>query len=83
MSVSNVSYKTITNLGWDSIELTNPVFHGDTLHAEGEVIGKRESESWGKAGIVTVETRGDKQTGDEVITFELTMLIPKREMEDS
>lgn len=82
MSVSDVSYKTIANLGWDDVELTNPVFHGDTLHAESEVLHKRESESWDEAGIVTVETRGYKQTGEEVLTFERTMLIPKQEMDD-
>ena len=79
MSVSDISYKTVANLGWDDIKLTTPVFHGDTLYAESEVIGKRESESRPGDGIVTVETRGYKQTGDQVISFERTMLIPKEE----
>lgn len=79
MSVSDVSYKTIANLGWSEIELTNPVFHGDTLRAESEVLKKRESESWEEAGIVTVETRGYNQNDDEVIRFERTMLIPKQD----
>ena len=79
MSVSDVSYKTVANLGWDAIELTNPVFHGDTLSAESEVVNKRESESRPDDGIVTVETRGFKQTGEQVIKFERTMLIPKQE----
>jgi itaconyl-CoA hydratase len=82
MSVSDVSYKTIANLGWDDIRLTNPVFHGDTLHAESEVLHKRESESWDDAGIVTVETRGYKQTDEEVISFERTMLIPTIDTND-
>lgn len=82
MSVSDVSYKTVANLGWGDIELTNPVFHGDTLHAESEVLAKRESESRPEAGIVTVETRGYKQTNEKVIQFERTMLIPKAGADD-
>lgn len=78
MSVSDVSYRTIANLGWGDVRLPNPVFAGDTLMAESEVLHKRESESRPEAGIVTVETTGFKQTGDPVISFERTMLIPKR-----
>lgn len=83
MSVSDVSYKTIANLGWDDIKLTNPVYHGDTLFARSEVLDKRESESRPGQGIVTVKTTGVKQTGEEVIEFERTMLIPKRDDEGS
>lgn len=79
MSVSDVSYKTVANLGWDDVRLTNPVFHGDTIYAESEVVDKRESESREGDGIVTVETRGFKQTGEQVVSFERSMLIPKEE----
>lgn len=79
MSVNDISYKTVANLGWDDVRLTKPVFHGDTIYAESEVLEKRESESRPGEGIVTVETRGHKQTGEEVITFERAMLIPKQE----
>jgi itaconyl-CoA hydratase len=77
MSVSDVSYKTVANLGWNDIRLSNPVFVGDTLSAESEVLDKRESESRPDDGIVTVKTTGFKQTGEEVISFERSMLIPK------
>lgn len=79
MSVSDISYKAVANLGWDDVELTNPVFVGDTLYAESEVVNKRESESRPDDGVVTVETRGKKQTGEQVITFDRTVLIPKRD----
>ena len=52
MSVSDVSQKTIANLGWDDIKLTAPVFAGDTVYAESEVLSKRESKSRPTAGIV-------------------------------
>jgi len=78
MSVSDVSYKAIGNLGWNDVKLTAPVFAGDTLYAESEVLAKRESKSRPTQGIVTVRTRGTTQ-GDKVcITFERTILVPKR-----
>lgn len=78
MSVSDVSYKAIGNLGWNDIRLTAPVFAGDTLYAESQVTAKRESNSRPTQGIVTVVTRGVNQDGDTVITFERTVLVPKR-----
>lgn len=78
MTVSDVSYKGIANLGWEEVKLTNPVFHGDTLTAESEVVNKRESESRDGQGIVTVKTRGFKQTGEKVIEFKRSVLVPFR-----
>lgn len=78
MTVSDVSYQGIANLGWEEVKLTNPVFHGDTLTAESEVIQKRESESRDGQGIVTVKTRGFKQTGEKVIKFKRSVLVPFR-----
>ncbi len=78
MSVSDVSQKTIANLGWSDVKLTGPVFVGDTLYAESEVLAIRESKSRPHQGIVTIRSRGFKQDGTEVISFERAMLIPKR-----
>lgn len=78
MSVSDVSQKTVANLGWNDVKLTGPVFVGDTLYAESEVLAVRESKSRPTQGIVTIRTRGLKQDGTEVISFERAMLIPKR-----
>lgn len=78
MSVSDISQKAVANLGWDDIRLTHPLFPGDTLYAESEVIEKRESKSRPEQGIVTVKTTGRNQHGDIVCTFKRTMLIWKR-----
>jgi len=78
MSVSDVSQKTIANLGWDKINLTSPVFIGDTLYAESEVLEKRESKSRPTQGIVSIRTIGKKADGTQFISYERTMLIPKR-----
>ncbi len=78
MSVSDVSQKTIANLGWDKVKMPAPVFNGDTLYAESEVLGVRESKSRPTQGIVSIKTTGKKADGTEVISFERNMLIPKR-----
>lgn len=77
MSVSDVSQKTIANLGWKEVSMPAPVFVGDTLYAESEVLEIRESKSRPTAGIVTVRTLGKNQDGVVVIDFVRSMLIPK------
>jgi len=78
MSVSDTSQKAVANLGWDKIRLTHPLFPGDTLYAESEVLEKRESSSRPEQGIVTIKTIGKNQNDKIVCTFERTMLIWKR-----
>jgi itaconyl-CoA hydratase len=78
MSVTDVSQKAIANLGWKEIRMTAPVFAGDTLYAETEVLGKRESASRPTAGLVTVRTLGRNQHGTVVCDFERTILVAKR-----
>lgn len=78
MSVTDVSQKAIANLGWKEIRMPAPVFAGDTLYAESEVLEKRESKSRPTAGLVTVRTRGKKSDGTVVCDFERTILVAKR-----
>ncbi|MEE8499518.1 MAG: MaoC family dehydratase [Kiloniellales bacterium] len=78
MSVSDVSQKAIANLGWDKIELTAPVFVGDTIYAESEVLSVRDSKSRPTQGIVTVRTTGKKADGTVFMTYERNVMIPKR-----
>jgi itaconyl-CoA hydratase len=76
MSVSDTSQKAIANLGWTDIRLTGPVFVGDTIYAESEVLEMRESKSRPNQGIVKVRTRGFKQDGAEFMSFERSFLVP-------
>jgi acyl dehydratase len=78
MSVTDVSQKAIANLGWKDIRMTAPVFPGDTLYAESEVLEKRESNSRPTAGVVTVRTIGKNQDGKIICTFERSILVAKR-----
>ena len=78
MSVADVSQKAIANLGWSKVELTAPVFVGDTIYADSEVLSKRASKSRPSEGLVTVRTRGLKSDGTVFMTFERTVLVPMR-----
>jgi len=77
MSVSDISQKAVANLGWTDIILPHPLFVGDTLYAESEVLELRESKSRPDDGIVTVRTLGKNQDGVLVASFLRSALIPK------
>jgi itaconyl-CoA hydratase len=79
MSVTDVSQNAIANLGWDDIQLTHPVFIGDTLYAESLVLDKRASQSRPYAGIVTVRTRGLNQAGDVCVNYRRTVMVYRRD----
>jgi acyl dehydratase len=65
-------------VGWDDIQLPGPVFPGDTLYSESEVIVTRESKSRPQQGIVQVETRGYKQDASLVIRYRRSIMVWKR-----
>jgi len=77
-SVTDISQNVFANLGWDEVRLPNPVFEGDTIYSQSEVLEKRESRSRPNVGIVTVQTSGYNQDGKIVITFERTLMVYKR-----
>lgn len=77
-SVPDVSHNAAANLGYADVRFLRPVYPGDTLIAESEVIGLREVSS-GDAGVVYVRTRGTNQKGQDVVSFVRWVLIPKRD----
>jgi itaconyl-CoA hydratase len=79
MTVADTSFRAVGNLGWTEIKMPNPVFAGDTLYAESEVLAKRLSASRPGQGIVTVRTTGRKSDGTVVIVFERSFLIATAE----
>ncbi len=78
MSVADTSQNAIANLGWESIKLPKPVFLGDTIYAESEILEKRESKSRPDTGIVSFETRAYNQDNDLIMSYTRTFLA-KRE----
>ncbi|MBI5828367.1 MAG: MaoC family dehydratase [Chloroflexi bacterium] len=77
LSVADVSQNAV-NLGWQDIAMPAPVFEGDTLYAQSEVLSIRESKSRPNMGIVEIKTAGFKQDGTVVMTFRRTILVYKR-----
>jgi itaconyl-CoA hydratase len=77
MGVADVSENGI-NLGWDEVKLPNPLFAGDTLYCESQVLDKRESRSNPERGVVKVRTRGIQQEGKVVIDYVRSILVWKR-----
>jgi acyl dehydratase len=78
MSVSDISGKAIANLATEDLSHPNPVFHGDTLFAETEVLDVRPSQSKPDRGIVKVHTRVLNQDGVLVAEFKRLVLVPKK-----
>jgi itaconyl-CoA hydratase len=76
LSVGDLSRNAI-NLGWDAVRLPHPVYEGDTIYAQSEVLAVRESKSRPHMGIVQVKTTGYTQDGVAVIEFTRTIMIPK------
>jgi len=82
LTVAELTDGTIlANLGYDNIRHPNPVFHGDTLYAESEVLEKRDSKSHPEAGLVRLKDWGKKPDGTVVVEFERTALFLKRPTE--
>ena len=75
LSVADISEQAV-NLGWREVRLPAPVFAGDTIRTETEVLEKRPSASRPGKGIVTVRTRGFNQRDEVVIEFERTIMVP-------
>jgi acyl dehydratase len=77
LSVADISRYAV-NLGWEEVRLPAPVFEGDTIYAQTEILSTRESKSRPHMGIVEIRTTGFKQDGTVVMTFRRTILVYKR-----
>lgn len=70
----------VANLGYEKINHPNPVFAGDTLRVETEVLEKRPSSSKPDRGVVRLRHIGYKQSGEVVVEIERAVLFLKREV---
>src|SRR5690242_5064285 len=82
MSVADVSGKAIANLATEELKHPAPVFHGDTLFVESEVLEVTPSQSKSDRGTVRVHTRVLNQDGVLVAEFKRLVLVPKRDSGD-
>ena len=79
MSVRDTSGKAVANLEYERITHDGPVFHGDTIYAESEILEVRESRSRPDRGIVYIESRAHNQRGEQILTLRRRFLVKKRE----
>jgi len=79
MSVPDVSGSAIANLEVESLVHRKPTFHGDTIYAQSRVLAVEASKSKPDRGIVTVETLGYNQDGDEVVSFRRKVMVWRRD----
>jgi acyl dehydratase len=79
LTVPDTSENAVANLGWTDIRLPAPVFVGDTLWAESEILELRPSASRPTVGIVTMRCRGLNQRGEVVIEYLRTFMVPRRD----
>lgn len=77
LSVGDISQYGV-NLGWDEVRMPAPVFVGDTLYAQTEVLAVRESKSRPQMGILSIRTTGFKADGTVVMEFRRSLLVYKR-----
>jgi acyl dehydratase len=80
ITVPDISGKAIANLSYDFIEHLAPVYIGDTLYARTKILSKKISKSKNDRGVISVETIGFNQDGIDVIKFNRSVLIKKREV---
>jgi acyl dehydratase len=78
LTVPDTSEHAAANLAWDAIQLPKPVFVGDTLWAESEILETRESRTNPHVGIVTMRCRGINQRREVVIEFTRTFMVYRR-----
>ena len=77
LSVADISQYAV-NLGWDEVRMPAPVFEGDTIYAQSEILSKRESKSRPHMGLVEIKTIGFKQDGTVVMSYRRTIMVYKR-----
>jgi len=77
LSVADVSQNAV-NLGWEDVKMPAPVFEGDTIYAQTEILSVRVSASRPSMGVVGIKTTGFKQDGTVVMEFRRTILVYKR-----
>jgi itaconyl-CoA hydratase len=79
LTVPDTSENGAANLEWTDIQLPRPVFVGDTLWAQSEVLELRESKSRPQMGVVTIRSRGINQDGEVVVEFRRAFLCYRRD----
>jgi itaconyl-CoA hydratase len=82
MAVRDTSQNAVANLGFGEIKIPNPVFIGDTLYCETEILSKRVSKSNPKTGIISARHTGYNQTNEIIMVIERSFLAKHQGYDD-
>jgi len=77
LSVIDLGYNLISNLEWDEVKCSAPVYIDDTLYAKSVILKKLESKSKPEAGIIEVKTIGTNQDGKIIMEFKRKFMVKK------
>lgn len=77
-TVPDISLNAVANLGYAEGRFLAPVYPGDTLSAQSDVIGLKQNSN-GKTGVVTVRTRGVNQRNETVLSYVRWVMVNKRD----
>ncbi len=77
-TVADISYNAVANLGYADCRFLAPVFIGDTLRAETEIIGLKENSS-GKTGVVYVRSKCFNQRDEKVLTWIRWVMVHRKQ----
>ncbi|HWK27340.1 MAG TPA: MaoC family dehydratase [Solirubrobacter sp.] len=78
LSVGDISENATANLSWTDVLLPNPVYVGDTIWSESEILAARPSASRPSVGLVTARTRGVNQRAEVIAEFKRTFMVYRR-----
>jgi 2-methylfumaryl-CoA hydratase len=76
-TVPDISYNALANLGYADVRFVEPVYAGDTIACESEVVGVKANSS-GKSGVVYVRSRASNQEGREVLSWARWVMVARR-----
>jgi acyl dehydratase len=83
LSVADTSENATANLEWQTVRLPSPVFHGDTIWVESEVLAVRRSTSRPTVGIIEIRTRGINQRAEVVCEFRRSFMVYSRDAREA
>ncbi|SFE87414.1 MaoC family dehydratase [Thermophagus xiamenensis] len=78
LTVREISGRAIANLNYSEVLHHSPVFIGDTIYAESQILSVRSSRSKPDRGVIKVKTTVTNQKGEKVLSFLREVLIPKK-----
>ena len=76
MSQADIGGRAIRTVEYSNVRHLGPVFHGDTIYAESKIVAKQALPD--ERGVVTIESRGKNQRGENILSMQRSIIVPFR-----